>query len=57
MIGSNLALTGLSSLNPGATDNLLATLSFPTNAGNTFQGLTSTISFAFSGTQRAGTSK
>lgn len=57
VIGSNLALAGLSSLTPGSSDNLLATLSFPTAAGNTFQGLSSTISFAFTGTQRPGTNK
>ena len=57
VIGSNLALSGLSSLTPGSSDNLRATLSFPTGAGNTFQGVSSTVSFAFTGTQRAGTNK
>lgn len=57
VIGTNLPLTGLSSLSAGASDNLLATLSFPTAAGNTFQGLSSTISFGFTGTQRTGTNK
>jgi hypothetical protein len=57
VIGSNLALSGLASLAPGATDNLLATLAFPTAAGNTFQGLSSTVSFAFTGVQRTASSK
>ncbi len=56
-IGSNLALAGLSSLAAGATDNLRATLTFPAVAGNTLQGLSSTVSFNFTGTQRAATNK
>jgi spore coat-associated protein N len=57
VIGANLPLSGLGSLSTGGTDNLLATLSFPAAAGNTLQGLSSTVSFAFTGTQRAGTAK
>lgn len=56
-IGSNLALSGLSSLTAGATDNLRATLTFPAAAGNTLQGLSSTVNFSFTGTQRAATNK
>ncbi len=57
VIGSNLALAGLSSLTSGSTDNLLATLTFPSAAGNTLQGQSSTVSFAFTGTQRTSTNK
>jgi hypothetical protein len=57
VIGSNIALSGLSSLTVGGSDNLMATLTFPSAAGNTFQGLSSTISFAFTGSQRAATAK
>ena len=57
VIGSSLALSNLSTLTAGNTDNLLATLTFPSAAGNTLQGLSSTITFTFTGTQRAGTNK
>src|ERR671939_317389 len=57
VIGSALALSSLSTTTAGNTDNLLATLTFPSAAGNTLQGLSSTVSFAFTGTQRAATNK
>ena len=57
VIGSNLALNSLAAVTAGSTDNLLATLTFPSGAGNTLQGLSSTISFTFTGTQRNATSK
>jgi predicted ribosomally synthesized peptide with SipW-like signal peptide len=57
VIGSNLALTGLSSLTTGSTDHLRVTLTLPTTAGNTMQGLTSTISYNFVGTQRVASNK
>jgi spore coat-associated protein N len=57
VIGSNIALSNLASLNTGSTDHLRVTLSLPTAAPNTLQGQTSTISYNFVGTQRAGTSK
>lgn len=52
VIGTAMPLGALSSLTPGKTDNLLVTLSLPSSADNTFQGLASTVSFAFTGTQR-----
>jgi spore coat-associated protein N len=55
--GSSLALSNLSALTTGSTDHLRVTLTLPSSAGNTFQGLTSTISYTFVGTQRAATSK
>lgn len=57
VITANTTLPGLNSLTAGGADNLMVTLSFPTTAGNTFEGLSSTVSFSFTGTQRAGTSK
>lgn len=57
VIGSNISLSNLTSTTAGATDNLLATLTFPTSAGNTLQNQSSSVSFAFTGTQRAGSNK
>jgi spore coat-associated protein N len=57
VIGSNMALSNLTVTTAGATDHLRLTLSLPTTAGNTFQGLTSTIAYTFTGTQRAATSR
>lgn len=55
--GANLALANLRSTAAGATDYLRTTLTLPSTAGDTFQTKTSTISLAFTGTQRSGTSK
>jgi spore coat-associated protein N len=44
-------------LTAGSTNNLRVTLTLPSTAGNTLQGLTSVISYAFTGTQRAATNK
>jgi hypothetical protein len=52
VIGSTLALSNLAATTAGATDYLHVTLSFPAGAGNGFQGLSSTITFTFNGTQR-----
>jgi predicted ribosomally synthesized peptide with SipW-like signal peptide len=57
VIGSSLTLSGLSSLTAGATDHLRVTLTLPSGAGNTLQNQTSTISYAFNGTQRTATNK
>jgi len=57
VIGSNIAMSNLGSTTAGATDHLRLTLTFPSTAGNTFQGLSSTISSAFTGTQRAATNQ
>jgi len=57
VIGSNLALSNLSALTAGNSDHLRVTLTLPAGAGNTFQGLSSTITYTFTGTQRAGTDK
>lgn len=57
VIGSNVAMSNLGSTTAGATDRLRLTLTFPSAAGNTFQGLSSTISYSFTGTQRAATNQ
>jgi spore coat-associated protein N len=57
VIGASLALSNLTATTAGATDNLLATVTLPAAAGNTLQGLSSTITFTFTGTQRAATNK
>ena len=56
IIGANVALTNLT-LTAGATDHLRATITLPSTAGNTLQNQSSTLTYAFTGTQRAGQSK
>jgi len=55
VIGSTLALSNLSSLTNGSTDHLRVTLTLPSGAPNSLQNQSSTISYTFSGSQRAGT--
>ncbi|MFJ5698429.1 hypothetical protein [Arthrobacter sp. NPDC093139] len=55
--GANLTLANLRSTAAGSTDYLRTTLTLPSTAGDTFQAKSSTISLAFTGTQRSGTSK
>ena len=56
--GNTSALPSLAALTSGSsTDHLLVTLALPSAATNTLQGLSTTITYAFSGTQRAATSK
>ena len=57
MIGGTLTLSNLGSLTAGATDHLRVTLTLPSGAGNTLQNQSSTITYAFTGTQRAATNK
>jgi spore coat-associated protein N len=57
VIGSALALSNLGATTAGATDHLRVTLTLPSGAPNTLQNQSSTISYAFTGTQRAATSK
>jgi spore coat-associated protein N len=56
LIGSNIALSNLT-LTAGSTDHLRVTVSLPSAADNTFQNLSSTVSYTFTGTQRAGTNQ
>jgi hypothetical protein len=55
VIQSSLTMSGLGALTAGATDHLRLTLTFPSTAGASFQGISSTLSYSFLGTQRAGT--
>lgn len=57
VIGSNLALAGIGALTAAGSDFLRVKLTLPSTAGNTFQGLSSTVQFSFVGTQRAATNK
>jgi len=57
VIGSNLALSNLASLAAGEMDHLLVTLTLPASAPNTMQGLSSQLTYTFTGTQRTATSK
>ena len=57
VIGGNLALSNRSAFTNGLTDHLRVTLTLPSAAPNSFQNQSSTISYAFTGTQRAATNK
>jgi spore coat-associated protein N len=56
VVGSNLALSNLT-LTAGSTDHLRVTVTLPGTAGNSFENLSSTIAYTFTGVQRAGTSQ
>ena len=59
VVNSSISLAGLvtpTALTAGGTDHLRVTLTLPTNAPNTMQGVTSTFLYTFTGTQRAGAS-
>ena len=57
VIGANMPLLNLASLAPTLTDHLKVTLTLPATAPNTLQALSSTLTYTFTGTQRAATSK
>lgn len=57
VIGANVALSNLTSVTAGQTDNLRVTLTLPATADNTLQSQSSTIGFTFTGTQRTATAK
>ena len=58
VIGSNISMSNLSNLTTsGTTAHLLLTLTLPSGAGNSLQNKSSTITYTFTGTQRAGTDK
>ncbi|MGV0109206.1 TasA family protein [Arthrobacter sp. CP30] len=57
IIGTDVVLSNLQSIASTKADNLRVTATLPTAADNTFQGLTSTVNFAFTATQRAATSR
>jgi hypothetical protein len=56
VLGSD-TFTGLNSLTPAKSDNLLLTVSLPTTADNAFQGKSAALSLVFTGTQRNGTAR
>jgi hypothetical protein len=47
-------LANAASVTPGQVDHLLATIEFPSTAGNTFTGQTSGLAFTFTAVQRDG---
>jgi predicted ribosomally synthesized peptide with SipW-like signal peptide len=59
VIGSNISMSNVSDLlTAGAgPDHLRLTLTLPSGAGNTLQTLSSTLTYTFTGTQRAATDK
>jgi predicted ribosomally synthesized peptide with SipW-like signal peptide len=57
ILGSTIALSGMSSLTAGASDDMVVTVDLPSSADNNFQGLQSVITYAFNATQRAATAK
>jgi hypothetical protein len=57
VVGANMALAGLNSVTSAAADNLRVTVTLPAAADNSFQGLSSTVGFSFTGTQRTATNK
>ena len=57
VVGSNLALANLTSLTTNSTDHLRITLALPATADNSFQGLSSTLTYTFTGNQRAAASR
>jgi spore coat-associated protein N len=57
-VGNTASLSGLAALSTGAsTDHLLVTLALPAAATNTLQGLSTSITYTFNGTQRTATNK
>jgi spore coat-associated protein N len=52
IIGSGLTLSGLSALSANSTDDMVVTVDLPSTAGNTFQTLSSTVTYTFNATQR-----
>ena len=58
VIGTNVSMSNVTDLlTSGTTDHLRATLTLPSSAGNSLETLSSTITYTFTGTQRAATDK
>ncbi|WP_247827528.1 CalY family protein [Arthrobacter antioxidans] len=57
ILGADVVLSNLASVTTAKADNLRVTATLPSTAGNDFQGLTGTVNFAFTATQRAATSR
>lgn len=54
---SNMNLSGVNSLNAGGTDHLTVSISLPSAAGNTFQGLSAPLTLTFTGVQATGSAR
>jgi len=54
---ASTAITGLNSMAAKTADYLVVTVSLPSTAGNTFQGLTNSLSISFTGSQATGTNR
>jgi hypothetical protein len=52
VIGTNVALANMSAVTAGSTDHLRVTLTLPTSADNSFQGLGDTLNYVFTAVQR-----
>jgi hypothetical protein len=52
VIGTNLALSNMSAVTAGSTDHLRLTLTLPSSADNSFQGLGDTLNYVFTANQR-----
>lgn len=57
ILGTDISLSSMSSTTAGNTDDVVVTVDLPTDAGNTFQNLSTTITYTFNATQRAATNK
>ena len=57
VVGQNIGLSALTSTTAGKTDFLRITMTLPTTANDTFQGLNNSVTFAFNGAIRGATSK
>jgi predicted ribosomally synthesized peptide with SipW-like signal peptide len=52
VIGTNVALSNMSAVTAGSTDHLRVTLTLPSSADNSFQGLGDTLNYVFTANQR-----
>jgi spore coat-associated protein N len=57
ILGTTLALSSMSSLTASASDDMVVTVTLPSGADNTFQNLSTNITYTFNATQRAATAK
>jgi predicted ribosomally synthesized peptide with SipW-like signal peptide len=51
VIGTTMSLSNLTATTAGNTDHLRVRLTFPSGAGNSLQGLSSTLTYTFTGSQ------
>jgi hypothetical protein len=52
VIGTNVTLSNMSAVTAGSTDHLRVTLTLPSSADNSFQGLGDTLNYVFTANQR-----